>query len=171
MRRRMQIVFQDPYGSLNPRMTLREIVGEGIVIHRLARSRDEETAMVEGVLQKVGLRPDMMGRFPHEVSGGQRQRIAIARALVTKPRILVFDEATSALDAESEAIIQNNLQAIARSRTVMIIAHRLSAVRSCQTIIAMEKGRIVERGTHDELLALNGRYATLFRLQNGLTEE
>jgi subfamily B ATP-binding cassette protein HlyB/CyaB len=105
------------------------------------------------------------------LSGGQRQRIAIARALVTKPRILVFDEATSALDAESEAIIQNNLQAIARSRTVLIIAHRLSAVRTCETIIAMEKGRIVERGTHEELMALNGRYALLFRLQNGLTEE
>ena len=105
------------------------------------------------------------------LSGGQRQRIAIARALVTKPRILVFDEATSALDAESEAIIQNNLQAIARSRTVLIIAHRLSAVRTCETIIAMEKGRIVERGTHEELMALNGRYALLFRLQNGLTAE
>lgn len=101
------------------------------------------------------------------LSGGQRQRLAIARALVNQPRILILDEATSALDAESEEIIQRNLKAMAAGRTVIIIAHRLSAVRQCDTLIALEAGRIVERGNHDELLRLNGRYADLHRRQTG----
>lgn len=104
------------------------------------------------------------------LSGGQRQRIAIARALVTDPRILILDEATSALDAESEEIIRNNLSAIAKGRTVVVIAHRLSAVRDCNRIVALEKGKIVEVGTHDELLRLGGRYAELHRRQSGLKD-
>jgi subfamily B ATP-binding cassette protein HlyB/CyaB len=104
------------------------------------------------------------------LSGGQRQRIAIARALVTQPRILILDEATSALDAESEEIIRANLKAMARGRTVLIIAHRLSAIRQCDRIMTIEKGRIVEIGSHGELMARGGRYAGLHIRQAGLAE-
>ena len=104
------------------------------------------------------------------LSGGQRQRIAIARALVTDPRILIFDEATSALDYESERIIQDNMSQIAERRTVFIIAHRLSTVRRADRIITLDRGRIVEDGTHDELIRRGGRYAALYRIQAGLHE-
>ena len=104
------------------------------------------------------------------LSGGQRQRIAIARALVTDPRILIFDEATSALDYESERIIQDNMRTIAQGRTVFIIAHRLSTVRRADRIITLERGRLVEDGTHDELIQRGGRYAKLHRLQAGIHE-
>jgi ATP-binding cassette, subfamily B, bacterial HlyB/CyaB len=110
----------------------------------------------------------IVGERGGSVSGGQRQRIAIARALVTNPRILIFDEATSALDYESERVIQQNMRQIARGRTVFIIAHRLSTVRGSDRILTIERGRLVEDGTHDELIGTGGRYATLHRLQAGL---
>ncbi len=109
----------------------------------------------------------LVGEHGANLSGGQRQRIAISRALVTKPRILIFDEATSALDYESEGMIQRNMQAICRGRTVILIAHRLSTVRAAHRIIVMEKGEVIEQGTHDELLTRRGRYAHLHALQNG----
>ncbi len=112
----------------------------------------------------------IVGERGASLSGGQRQRIAIARALVTDPRILIFDEATSALDYESERIIQLNMRRIARGRTVLVIAHRLSAVRHADRIITIERGRIVEDGSHDDLIKRSGRYADLHRLQAGLHE-
>ena len=112
----------------------------------------------------------IVGERGSSLSGGQRQRIAIARALVTDPRILIFDEATSALDYESERIIQQNMQQIAQGRTVFIIAHRLSTVRRTDRIITIDRGRLVEDGTHDELIRTGGRYASLHRLQAGIHE-
>jgi ATP-binding cassette, subfamily B, bacterial HlyB/CyaB len=110
----------------------------------------------------------IVGEHGASLPGGQRQRIAIARALITNPRVLIFDEATSALDYESERIIQNNMKAIAKGRTVLIIAHRLSAVRDAHRILVMERGRIVEAGSHGELLSHEaGYYSRLHRMQQG----
>jgi subfamily B ATP-binding cassette protein HlyB/CyaB len=112
----------------------------------------------------------MVGERGNSLSGGQRQRIAIARALVMNPRILIFDEATSALDYESEQIIQDNMRQIVEGRTALIIAHRLSTVRRAHRIITIEQGRVVEDGTHDQLIRSAGRYANLYRLQAGIHE-
>jgi len=109
----------------------------------------------------------LVGEHGASLSGGQRQRIAIARALITDPRILIFDEATSALDYESERILQQNMQAICKDRTVIIVAHRLSTVRAAQRILVMDRGRVIEQGTHDELLKRHGQYAALHALQSG----
>jgi subfamily B ATP-binding cassette protein HlyB/CyaB len=128
-------------------------------------------ARLAGADEFIGELPEgydtQVGEQGTRLSGGQRQRIAIARALFTDPRILIFDEATSALDYESEAAIQANMAAICQGRTVIIIAHRLSAVRRAHRIIALTEGRIVEAGSHAELLARGGLYAHLWRLQSG----
>ena len=130
---------------------------------KLAGAHDFILGMPEGYDTMVGERGDTL-------SGGQRQRVAIARALLNNPRILIFDEATSALDYESERAVQDNMAAIAKGRTVIVIAHRLSTVRRADRIITIEKGQIVEDGTHDELIRGKGRYATLHMMQSGLHE-
>jgi subfamily B ATP-binding cassette protein HlyB/CyaB len=112
----------------------------------------------------------IVGERGSSLSGGQRQRIAIARALVTEPRVLIFDEATSALDYESERIIQQNMAQICKGRTVLIVAHRLSTVRLADRIVTIDHGRITEDGTHNELIRKGGRYASLYRLQSGIHE-
>src|ERR1700752_4549311 len=119
----------------------------------------------EFILDLPGGYDTIVGERGCSLSGGQRQRIAIARALIANPRILILDEATSALDYESERIIHENMRRIAQGRTVIIIAHRLSAVRNCHRIITIEKGHIVEDGDHDTLVASNGRYAHLLRMR------
>lgn len=154
IRRRMQIVFQDPYSSLNPRMTVREIVGEGIAIHRLARSRKEADEQVAAVLAKVGLRADMMGRYPHEFSGGQRQRIGIARALAVSPDFIVCDEPVSALDVSVQAQVINLLEALQEelSMSLLFISHDLRVVEyTSHRVAVMYLGRIVEVGPSVEV--------------------
>ena len=139
-----------------PTATMDEIIRAA----RLAGAHDFILELKEGYDTKVGERGDAL-------SGGQRQRVAIARALLSNPPILIFDEATSALDYESERIILNNMEAIGARRTMLIIAHRLSAVRKCNKIIVIDKGEIVESGTHDQLLELNGLYRYLYNQQEG----
>jgi peptide/nickel transport system ATP-binding protein len=155
LRRQMQIVFQDPYGSLNPRMRVGAIVAEGIEIHRLARG-GKKRAMVAHLLEEVGLTPDHAGRFPHEFSGGQRQRIGIARALAVGPRFLVLDEPVSALDVSIQAQVINllaDLQA-RHALTYLFVSHDLRVVAHLSHRIAvMYLGRIVELASRDDLLA------------------
>jgi oligopeptide transport system ATP-binding protein len=152
-RRRMQIVFQDPNGSLNPRMTIEQIVGEALEVHGIARGAAlrEEVALL---LSQVGLRPEVMNRYPHEFSGGQRQRIAVARAIVLKPAFIVCDEPTSALDVSIRAQIINLLQDLqaARGLSYLMISHDLGVVRHISNAVAvMYLGKIVEQAPTEAL--------------------
>ena len=155
MRRAMQIIFQDPYGSLNPRMRVSSIVGEGLVIHRIGTS-EERRARVRALLELVGLPADAATRFPHEFSGGQRQRIGIARALAVEPRFIVADEAVSALDVSIQAQILNLLQDLKRrlGLTLLFISHDLRVVEHLSDRVAiMYLGKLVEVGSRDEVYA------------------
>jgi subfamily B ATP-binding cassette protein HlyB/CyaB len=169
LRRQIGVVLQE-------NLLFSRSVRENIALANPAMPLDQviEAARLAGAHEFITRLPNGYDTLIEErgsnLSGGQRQRLAIARALVTNPRILIFDEATSALDAESEEIIQTNLKAMAEGRTVLIIAHRLSAIRQCDSIITLERGQLVEAGSHDELLRLDGRYADLHRRQVGVTQ-
>ena len=169
LRRQMGIVLQenvlfnrsvrDNIALVDPAMPMERVIAAAT----LAGAHDFILELPEGYDTIVGERGSSL-------SGGQKQRVAIARALISDPRILILDEATSALDYESERIIQQNMSDIAKGRTVIIIAHRLSTVRATDRIITIDRGRLIEDGTHDELIRTGGRYATLYRLQGGIHE-
>jgi microcin C transport system ATP-binding protein len=152
----MQIVFQDPYGSLSPRMPVGEVVAEGLRVHEPGLSRDERARRVAAELEEVGLPADSAERYPHEFSGGQRQRIAIARAMVLKPRFVVLDEPTSALDMSVQAQIVELLRRLQQVHRLayLFISHDLKVVRAlAHRVVVMRHGRVVEQGDADAVFA------------------
>ena len=154
LRRELQIVFQDPFSSLSPRLTIRQIVGEGLRVHRLADSVAEEDRLIEAALDEVGLETAMADRYPHEFSGGQRQRIAIARAMVLKPRFVVLDEPTSALDMSVQAQIVDLLRDLQKRHRLayLFISHDLRVVRAlAHDLIVMKDGKVVEQGPSEQV--------------------
>ncbi|MFG0285499.1 MAG: ABC transporter ATP-binding protein [Phycisphaerales bacterium JB039] len=155
LRRDMQIIFQDPAGSLNPRMRIASIVGEPLVVHGLVSGRDELRTRVEELLVKCGMPKAAADRYPHEFSGGQRQRIGIARALALEPRFIVCDEPTSALDVSIQAQIINLLTDLQGEfgLSYLFISHDMAVIQHvCQRIAVMYKGKIVEAGSREEIL-------------------
>ncbi|MBQ7475826.1 MAG: ATP-binding cassette domain-containing protein, partial [Selenomonadaceae bacterium] len=164
LRRQIGVVLQDSKlfsGTVeeNIRIACPNATHEDVVrAARLAGADEFISSFPHGYETFVGERGSLL-------SGGQRQRVAIARALITDPRILIFDEATSALDYESENIIMSNIEPIARGRTMLMIAHRLSTVRNCDAIVVIDKGRIIEAGSHDDLMKRNGAYSRLYQAQ------
>jgi len=155
LRQHVQMVFQDPYSSLNPRMTVRDIVAEPLVIHRLARGAELDERVSE-MLRRVGLEPSHRTRYPHAFSGGQRQRIGIARALIMRPSLVVCDEATSALDVSVQAQVLDLLKELQREfrLTYLFVAHNLDVVRNfCDRVAVMRQGRIVELAPTPQLFS------------------
>lgn len=149
MRKRMQIIFQDPYSSLNPRMKIRDIIGEALIAHNIGKAGSDRRERVSALLEEVGLSADQMSRYPHEFSGGQRQRIGIARALAVNPEFIVADESVSALDVSVQAQILNLIQDLRdkRNLTVLFIVHDLSVVEYlCDQIVVLYLGRVAEKG-------------------------
>jgi microcin C transport system ATP-binding protein len=155
LRRQMQIVFQDPFSSLSPRMSVGEIVGEGLEVHGIG-SETERTRMIDDALREVGLDPAARERYPHEFSGGQRQRVAIARALVLKPRFIVLDEPTSALDMSVQAQIVDLLRDLQRRHRLayLFISHDLKVVRAlADEVVVLRHGKVVERGSAEQVFS------------------
>ncbi|TGV86469.1 MAG: ABC transporter ATP-binding protein [Mesorhizobium sp.] len=155
LRSRMQIVFQDPFSSLNPRMTIGQIIEEGLVVNRIGATRRERIERVREALVSAGMPGDILSRFPHEFSGGQRQRIAIARAIALEPEFILLDEPTSALDLSVQAQIIDQMRKLQDERglSYLFISHDLKVVRAlCHRVIVMQHGKIVEQGPVDEVL-------------------
>lgn len=154
IRKEIQMVFQDPYASLNPRQSVGESVGEGLLYHKIVSDKKEQRHHVAEVMRQIGLSPDVMDRYPHQFSGGQQQRLCIGRAIAMRPKMIICDEAVSALDISVQAQILNLLVELQEKMglSYLFISHDLSVVRHiCDRVIVMYKGVIVEEGTAEEV--------------------
>jgi ABC-type glutathione transport system ATPase component len=162
--RHVQMVFQDPYSSLNPRISVGSMLAGLLRLHRVVPSGEVRAESIR-LLNRVGLQEDALQAYPSQFSGGQRQRLAIARAVLLEPAILLLDDPTAAIDSETEHEIFEALDRAIAGRTTFIVAHRLSTLRRADRIIVMEGGRIVQHGTHAELMRVPGPYLHVARLQ------
>jgi peptide/nickel transport system ATP-binding protein len=156
LRSRMQIVFQDPFSSLNPRMSVGQIIEEGLIVNKLGANRSERLDRVREALTSAGLPTNILSRFPHEFSGGQRQRIAIARAIALEPEFILLDEPTSALDLSVQAQIIDLLRKLQDEKglSYLFISHDLKVVRAlCHRVVVMQNGKIVEEGPVEDVLS------------------
>ncbi len=156
LRRELQLMFQDPFGSLSPRLTVGEIVTEGLLVHEPGLSAADRSRRAAAALEEVGLPPEARNRYPHEFSGGQRQRIAIARAMILKPKVVVLDEPTSALDRSVQVQIVELLRKLQREHDLsyVFISHDLAVVRAISDhIIVMKDGRLVEEGATEDIFS------------------
>ena len=154
LRREMQMVFQDPFASLNPRMTVGELVGEGLLVHRIETDAKRRRARVVEILEKVGLEAGHLSRYPRSFSGGQRQRIAIARAIAVEPQLLICDEPVSSLDVSVQAQVLNLLRDLREDLglSILFIAHDLAGVKYlCDQVVVMNQGRAVEQGSREQI--------------------
>lgn len=153
-RREVQMVFQDPYASLNPRKSIGDTIGEALIYHKLVKNQQEKVDRIVETLEKVGLQPEAMNRYPHEFSGGQQQRICIGRAIALRPRLIVCDEVVSALDVSVQAQILNLLDQLKKELglSYLFISHNLSVVRHISDhVVVMDKGKIVESASAEKL--------------------
>jgi ABC-type microcin C transport system duplicated ATPase subunit YejF len=155
LRKELQIVFQDPFGSLSPRMTAGQIITEGLLVHEPAMTQSARDSRAAQALEEVQIDPALRNRYPHEFSGGQRQRLAIARAIIIKPKVVVLDEPTSALDRQVQKQIVDLLRDLQKANNLsyLFISHDLAVVRAvADHIIVMKDGRVVEQGSPDEVM-------------------
>ena len=163
IRKKVQMVFQDPYASLNPRMSVFDIIAEPLLVHHLYQDKADLEKKVLDLLHRVGLDDYHANRYPHEFSGGQRQLVSFARTLISDPKILILDEATSALDNLTQKKVSEALDGLKCTR--IVIAHRLSTIKQCDRILVLDKGKIIEDGKYEELLEKNGFFAELVKRQ------
>jgi microcin C transport system ATP-binding protein len=174
LRRHVQVVFQDPYSSLSPRMTVEQIVGEGLSVHFPQLSRSQRRERVRSVLEEVGLQADMMSRYPHEFSGGQRQRIAIARAVVLEPKLILLDEPTSALDVSVQKQVLSLLRNLQKRHgmSYLFISHDLKVIRAiCHRVLVMRQGQAVESGETEQIFTHPRHEYTRLLLQASLLRQ
>ena len=162
MRREMQFIFQDPYASLNPRMTIGEIVSEPMTIHGVG-TKEERIERVRELLDVVGLNPEHINRYPHEFSGGQRQRISLARAILKDAPIVVLDEATAYADPENEEKMEAAIAELVKGKTLVVIAHKLPAIMNADQICVIDHGKLVAAGKHQDLIRSCPEYQKLWK--------